>query len=124
LRTAFGENRPRQDPDSDAAQAARLLRNGPVKIAADKLPHLRPALVMLYLYLGAPERAFDRYQRMADLGYLYAGIGNIWHPDYAAVRKTERFKTVMRKLGFVQYWRAKGWPPQCHPTTGDDFECN
>jgi hypothetical protein len=61
---------------------------------------------------------------MADLGYLFAGRGYIWHPDYAPVRKTQQFKTVMRKLGFVEYWRAKGWPPQCHPTTGDDFECS
>jgi hypothetical protein len=40
----------------------------------------------------------------------------------------------MRKIGLVHYWRAKGWPPQCHPTgglsraeaqsakAGDDFE--
>ena len=32
-------------------------------------------------------------------------------------------ETVMRKLGFVDYWRAKGWPPQCHPIAGDDFVC-
>jgi hypothetical protein len=23
----------------------------------------------------------------------------------------------------VEYWRAKGWPQFCHPTTGDDFVC-
>jgi hypothetical protein len=33
-----------------------------------------------------------------------------WHPTYAAVRKTERFKTVARDLGLVDYWRARGWP--------------
>ncbi len=35
----------------------------------------------------------------------------------------ERFKAFVRKAGFVDYWRAKGWPEQCHPTTGDDFTC-
>jgi hypothetical protein len=40
------------------------------------------------------------------------------------VRKTPQFKTLMQRAGFVDYWRAKGWPPQCHPTTGDDFECS
>ena len=26
--------------------------------------------------------------------------------------------------GYVEYWRAKGWPDLCHPTTGDDFACD
>jgi hypothetical protein len=39
------------------------------------------------------------------------------------VRNTERFKTFARKAGLVEYWRAKGWPEFCHPTTGDDFVC-
>jgi hypothetical protein len=30
----------------------------------------------------------------------------------------------MRKAGIVDYWRAKGWPDLCHPTTGEDFESN
>jgi hypothetical protein len=40
------------------------------------------------------------------------------------VRKTERFKALMRKMGLVDYWKVRGWPDLCHPTTGDDFECN
>jgi hypothetical protein len=39
------------------------------------------------------------------------------------VRKTERFKALMRKAGLVDYWKARGWPDLCHPTTGDDFAC-
>jgi len=48
----------------------------------------------------------------------------VWNPSYAPARKTERFKTLVRNAGLVEYWRAKGWPAQCHPTTSDDFECN
>jgi hypothetical protein len=40
------------------------------------------------------------------------------------VRNTERFKTFARQSVMVEYWRAKGWPEFCHPTAGDDFECN
>jgi hypothetical protein len=40
------------------------------------------------------------------------------------VRKTERFKTHVRGLGLVDYWRTKGWPQFCRPTTGDDFVCD
>jgi hypothetical protein len=31
----------------------------------------------------------------------------IWLPLYAPVRKTERFKALMRKAGLVDYWRAR-----------------
>jgi hypothetical protein len=40
------------------------------------------------------------------------------------LRKTERFRTFVRKAGLVEYWRARGWPQFCHPTTGDDFTCD
>jgi hypothetical protein len=40
------------------------------------------------------------------------------------VRKTERFKAFARNAGLFDYWRAKGWPQWCHPTTGEDFACD
>jgi len=30
------------------------------------------------------------------------------HQTYAAVRETERFKKVLRDLGLVEYWGARG----------------
>jgi hypothetical protein len=45
--------------------------------------------------------------------------GSLWVPAYAPARKTERFKAYVRKVGFVDYWRARGWSEFCHPTTGD-----
>jgi len=39
------------------------------------------------------------------------------------VRRTQRFKTVVRDFGFVDYWRARGWPAQCRPAA-DDFVCD
>ncbi len=63
----------------------------------------------------------ERYEEGAvgfpPLGYLV-------HPSYAPVRKTERFKKIMRDQGLVVYWRERGWPSFCRPTTGDDFECD
>jgi hypothetical protein len=32
-----------------------------------------------------------------------------------------RLETLVGKLGFVDYWRAKDWPRFCHSTTGDYF---
>jgi len=110
--------------DSDVAQAARLLRTAPTRVpSAEELPDLPRSLGMLYLYLGAPERALEAYERIVDIGFLFGNRGSVWHADYAPVRKTERFKVLMRKAGLVEYWRVKGWPEQCHPTTGDDFAC-
>jgi len=39
------------------------------------------------------------------------------------VRKTERLKQVIRDLGLVEYWGARGWPPQCRPAGMGNFSC-
>jgi hypothetical protein len=78
----------------------------------------------VYLYVGAPEQSLQLQERLVDLGILYGEeTREFWHPDYAPVRKTERFKTFVRKAGLVDYWRAKDWPEFCRPTNGDDFAC-
>jgi tetratricopeptide (TPR) repeat protein len=113
-------------PSDVRENAVRLLRTAPAKsVAPQNLPPLG-ALSFVYLYVGAPERVLELYERGQAGGYV-AGAGNpesVWHPAYAALRKTERFKTYVRKAGSVEYWRAKGWPELCHPTTGDDFACD
>jgi hypothetical protein len=30
----------------------------------------------------------------------------------------------MRNAGFVEYWRARGWPDLCRPLGTDDFVCD
>jgi tetratricopeptide (TPR) repeat protein len=104
--------------------AARLLRTAPSHVAAPQsLPRLG-ALDWVYLYVGAPERALERYEYQLKSGFSgAAALPLIWHASYAPVRKTERFKKYVRDAGMVTYWRAKGWPDLCHPTTGDDFVC-
>ena len=47
----------------------------------------------------------------------------LWFTEYAPLRKTERFKTLVRKVGLVDYWRARGWPDRCRPMGADDFVC-
>lgn len=50
-------------------------------------------------------------------------MGGLWHSSYAPVRKTERFKTFVRKAGSDEYWKANGLTDLRDPTTGDDFVC-
>ena len=87
------------DPKSDAATAARLLRTAPATTAApDKLP--ATIYEFIYLYLGAPERALNFYQRRAETGSLNTIVlASVWHRSYAPARRTERFKALMRKAG-------------------------
>jgi hypothetical protein len=104
--------------------AARILRLAPAAVPlAGNFPSL-DRMGWVYLYVGAPEQSLQLQERMVDLGFLsFNEAYEFWHPDYAPVRKTERFKALMRKVGLVELWRAKGWPEFCHPTTGDDFAC-
>jgi hypothetical protein len=106
-------------------EAARLLRSAPACASSTgNIPSLG-RLNWVYLYTGDAEQSLQMQERLVDLS-IFAGDEAIefWYPDYAPVRKTERFKAFARQAGLVKYWRRCGWPDQCHPTTGDDFECD
>ena len=104
--------------------AGALLRKAPATAPPNERPELG-ILDWVYLYVGAPERFMNMYENGLRTGYL-GGAPNAleWAPAYRSVRQTPRFKQYLRDAGMVAYWRAKGWPPHCHPTAGDDFECS
>jgi predicted Zn-dependent protease len=100
--------------------AARLLRNAPTKVAPEALPALGD-VDFVYAYVGALDRVLEPWERNRQ---IQIGVPtSIWLPLYAPLRKTERFKVVLRGAGLVDYWRAKGWPEFCHPVGADDFVC-
>jgi len=104
--------------------AASLLRSAPTQAAsAEALPRLG-WFNFVYLHVGAPDRTLEFYEGGVEVGYSVS-ISNalLWHPDYAALRKTERYKDFMRKRGVVAYWRKRGWPEFCQPLNADDFTC-
>jgi TolB-like protein len=39
-------------------------------------------------------------------------------------RNSPGMKAKLAKMGAVAYWRAKGFPPQCHPLGANDFNCD
>lgn len=112
-------------PPELADNTIRVLRTAPrAAPPADATLNLG-VFSFAYEYAGAPERALLHQEANAEAGYLDTyNIFVLWHPSYHSLRKTKRFKALARKLGLVEYWRAKGWPPQCRSTTGDDFECD
>jgi tetratricopeptide (TPR) repeat protein len=107
-------------------EAIRLLRTAPAHAASPKTIVSAGALGFVYLYVGAPDRALDFFEGLAEAGY--PALGNapsfLWAPSYAPLRKTERFKAYVRKVGMLDYWRQRGWPDLCRPQGADDFVCD
>jgi hypothetical protein len=105
--------------------AAKILELAPVKAAAPAaLPRIGN-MSFAYMHVGAPERVLEFYEDEVRGDYFQPISATwFWHPTYAAVRKSERFKKVVGDLGFVDYWRARGWPAQCHPAGANDFACD
>jgi len=104
--------------------AVRLLRTAPAAAAPQSLPELNERLSFVYFHVGLPERVLQPFEESLEAGILpNPWIPALWHPLYAPVRKTERFKAFARNAGLVEYWRAKGWPEFCRAAGADDFVC-
>ena len=72
----------------------------------------------------AINRVIWRLRRFSEAdGGANVTIETVPKVGYRLLRKTERFKALMRDAGFVKYWRARGWPDLCHPVGADDFAC-
>jgi TolB-like protein len=112
-------------PPGMAEAAAKILDSAPAVAASpESLPRIGN-LSFAYMHVGAPERVLEFYEDEIK-GTYFQPISTtwFWHPSYAAVRKTDRFKRLAANLGLVEYWRARGWPAQCHPQGATDFACD
>ena len=47
-----------------------------------------------------------------------------WDRYPPAFRNSPGMKRKLENMGVVAYWRAKGFPLQCHPVGATDFNCN
>jgi tetratricopeptide (TPR) repeat protein len=104
--------------------AARILRSAPTKVKAPQdIPALNSEVNFVYAHVGALDRVIEYPERGVKVGELEPQILLIWDPLYAPLRKTERFKTLMRDAGLVDYWRTRGWPDLCRPIGANDFAC-
>jgi TolB-like protein len=107
--------------------AARLIRQAPARLTATQaLPVLQGELNFVYAHVGALDRILDYPERNLEIGInsLISASHLLWVPEYAPLRKTERFKAYVRNAGLVAYWRARGWPDLCRPMGADDFVCD
>jgi len=67
-------------------------------------------------------KAYDYFTQPNDMNS--SETGELWHPHWAAFRKTPEFKTFIRNNNYLEYWRKYGFPKQCRPMGEDDFECD
>ena len=75
------------------------------------------------LILDSP-RAFDlRLEPHLDNTRVQVNA-HIWNNWSVGVRRDQRFKDWVEKLGYPEFWRKHAWPDRCRPTSADDFECN
>jgi len=65
--------------------------------------------------------AFRAYDEIATAPRASRNV--LWHPDGDEFRTTPQFKAVISEMGIFEYWKARGFPPQCKPVGDDDFEC-
>jgi TolB-like protein/Tfp pilus assembly protein PilF len=121
------ENLPRDVyPPGMVEAAVKLLRAASkgTQISPTDHPYLG-TLGFVHFYTGMPDRILEVYDKNIAAAYLNAVVTiSLWHPSLKTVRTTGHFKRIVRAAGIVAYWRQRGWPDLCHPTTADDFECN
>ena len=60
-------------------------------------------------HLAEPERFKNRW---------------VWLRENTDFRASEYFAPYMDKIGALAYWRKNGFPPDCRPLEGDNFECD
>ena len=105
--------------------AAKILESAPTKVASPASLQRVGNLSFAHMHVGAPERVLDFYEDEVRGNYFQPISATwFWHPTYEGVRKTGRFKGIVRDLGFVDYWRARGWPAQCRPMGAVNFVCD
>ncbi len=106
--------------DSPAAAVAELRRVS--HDPASSFPLMHMVIPVYAAYFGDHELALEVFLA-ARRDFAFAPMV-LWRPIHAPMRRLPGFKTLVRELGLVNYWRASGnWGEFCRPIGDDDFEC-
>jgi len=46
------------------------------------------------------------------------GAGMLWAAEFAPLRHDPAFQDFLKRMNYIDYWNANGWPPQCKPEGG------
>jgi adenylate cyclase len=78
-------------------------------------------------------KEFDWSKAASFIGVAFRSYENIhptvnladwWNPSFPHFLASPHRKRIIREMGIDDYWRARGFPPQCRPVGEDDFECD
>lgn len=106
---------------NDAKGALEILRAASVEPAYGTAPQ-QAMLAWWLAYYGDPDAAIAALWR-AYVEHSGAGAW-LWLPVLAEVRRKPKFKSLVRHLGLVDYWRSTGeWNDFSRPIGTNDFEC-
>ena len=95
-------------PDRDHIELAESIQNFLVAEGRDSADSTE-TLHIVAISLRSDWRTFDPVM--------------LWDASLQRYRRGEAFKTYMRDSGVYDYWRQRGFPPQCRPLGDNDFEC-
>jgi len=74
--------------------------------------------------LGDTQLGLDFLRRAVQ--YDASLLRYAWFAGEAAarIRRSAGFKALLTEFGPLELYRSEGWPDQCSPTSGGDFECH
>jgi len=72
--------------------------------------------------LNQKDKFFALMSKMIKLGWW--GDFFTFYPETEPYRKLPEFKTLVKELKLVEYWRKDGWGDYCKPAGKDDFACH
>jgi TolB-like protein len=80
-------------------------------------------IVVWAAYFGDTDFSLDVMQTLLERGGVTWSY-YLFYPMTKELRRTPRFKSILRDSGLVAYWSQYGWPAFCRPTGANDFECD
>jgi adenylate cyclase len=104
------------NPLTPVGNARALVERYPLNLDDPALSNLRGDTI-LYLWLGD-------YESVANSDDRGTGALVTWDRYPPSWRNSPGMKRKLQGMGAVDYWRAKGFPPQCHPAGPTDFNCD
>ena len=78
-------------------------------------------LASLAGYYGDPELALEAMTQEIENGQIRGA--RLWYPFFSEMRQLPGFKTLVKSMGLVTFWRTYVWADYCSPVDDDDFEC-
>jgi TolB-like protein len=104
-----------EHPETPIPNARALVEPHAADLADPELQNL--SLTHLYLWLGDYDSVGTSDDRASTT--IVA-----WDRYPASFRNSPGMKRKLTNMGVPAYWRAKGFPPQCHPVGATDFNCD